>query len=163
MVRHPKYKKGDIVKFKFNNKIVNGPIYNIRPQGVTNDENQVYYDIYSEVHNNNPDRYLVMHVSESKIIERIIDNKNLYLQSFIKLKHIRQLLDTISPIELCNHDTNKYQTFKNSTFLDVSYDNYYVWGIGKKEVEIIGKNGPEFKHGIEIRITKEIFNTEKKY
>lgn len=45
--------------------------------------------------------------------------------------------------------------------MDVDYDDYYVWGIGMKEIECEDKDRSIFfKQGIEIRVTKEKSNVE---
>lgn len=45
MIDHPKYKKGQVVKFKIGNNIKEGFIFIIDRYGIFEDGSDVYYDI----------------------------------------------------------------------------------------------------------------------
>lgn len=70
MIGHPKYKEGDIVKFRLQfhgtNIIKEGIIYIVDKYGIFADNSDVYYDIFNEEEN-----ILYKHFIEPLIVEKI--------------------------------------------------------------------------------------------
>lgn len=58
-----KYKKGDLVKFKLEDKLYSGTVYIVDHDGIWEDKTSVYYDILSET-----DNCLYKHIRENLIV-----------------------------------------------------------------------------------------------
>lgn len=66
MKGHPKYKKGQMVKFSLMNETKEGSIYIIDEYGTFEDASDVSYDIFVE-----PENCLYKHIREDLIMQNI--------------------------------------------------------------------------------------------
>lgn len=64
MIGHPKYKRNDVVSFKFNDAIKTGTVYIVDAYGTFEQNEEPSYDIFVESENT-----LYKHVRESKVDE----------------------------------------------------------------------------------------------
>ena len=68
MVGQPKFKIGDVVKFRINNEIRTGTIAIVDEYGIFMDDSEVYYDIMVK---EGPMQGLYKHIKESPKIEKV--------------------------------------------------------------------------------------------
>ena len=68
MIGRPKYKIGEEVSFKLNEKIYTGKVYIVDPRGTFEDNSDVSYDIMVNGFSKKGEECLVKHINERLII-----------------------------------------------------------------------------------------------
>lgn len=71
------------------------------------------------------------------------------------LGEIRPLLDRIARYSICMQETGDYENYRFVKDVPEDYDSLFIYGIGLIETEFDGSDGLEFRHAIEIVLSKE--------
>ena len=61
----------------------------------------------------------------------------------INFKDIRPYISKIDRVSICNKDTLRYENFMFIDQVPVKYNNYYLYGIGRKQCEFPASQAPD--------------------
>ena len=61
----------------------------------------------------------------------------------MKLKEFRKYISKIDRVSICNHETLRYENFQFIEMVPDSYDEMYLYGVGRIQSEFPAREAPD--------------------